>query len=81
MRPEGILEILWAQPFEPSRMYLSDGAVYEIRHPDLAIVQRSKLTVAVPGRQGPDGPAERTVDCALIHITRTEMLNGASASG
>lgn len=81
MRPEDILGILRAQPFEPFRMYLTDGAVYEIRHPDMAIVQRSKVTVAVPGRQGPDGPAEHTVNCALIHITRTEMLNGASASG
>jgi len=81
MRPEAILEILRAQPFEPFRMYLTDGAVYEIRHRDMAIVQRSKVIVAVPGRQGPDGPAERTVGCALIDTARTEMLNGASASG
>lgn len=78
MRPEDILEILRAKPFEPFRVYLTDGAVYEIRHPDMAIVQRSKVTVAVPGPEGPDGPAERTVNCALIHITRTEILDGTS---
>ena len=77
MRPEDILEILRTTPFEPFRVYLTDGAVYEIRHPDMAIVQRSKVTVAVPGPAEPDGPAERTVNCALIHITRTELLNGA----
>ncbi len=81
MRPEDILEILRSTPFEPFRVYLTDGAVYEIRHPDMAIVQRSKVTVAVPGRAGPDGPAERTVNCALIHITRTELLNGESERG
>jgi hypothetical protein len=81
MRPEDILEILRSRPFEPFRVYLTDGAVYEIRHPDMAIVQRSKVTVAVPGPAGPDGPAERTVNCALIHITRTELLNGESERG
>jgi hypothetical protein len=79
MRPEDILELLRARLFEPFRMHLTDGAAYEIRHPDMAIVQRSKVTVAVPGPKGPDGPAERTVNCALVHITRTELLNGSEA--
>ena len=81
MRPEDILEILRTTPFEPFRVYLTDGAVYEIRHPDMAIVQRSKVTVAIPGPTGSDGPAERIVNCALIHITRTELLNGAGERG
>jgi hypothetical protein len=76
MRPEDLLELLRARPFEPFRLYLSDGAVFEVRHPDTAIVQRSRVTVAVPGPEGADGPAERTVNCALVHITRTELLNG-----
>ncbi len=81
MRPEDILAILRSTPFEPFRIYLTDGAVYEIPHPDMAIVQRSKVIVAVPGPAGPDGPAERTVNCALIHITRTERLNGERERG
>jgi hypothetical protein len=56
---------------------LSDGASFEIRHPDMAIVERSKVIVAVPGHD-PDGPAERTVNCALVHITRSEVLSGES---
>jgi len=75
MRPEDILEPLRASPFEPFRIHLSDRAVFEMRHPDMAIVQRSKVTVAVPGPQSPDGRAER---CALVHITRTQLLNGES---
>ena len=78
MRPDDLLELLRAAPFEAFRIHLSDGAAFEIRHPDMAIVQRSKVTVAVPGPRGPDGPAERTVNCALVHITRTELLNGAA---
>ncbi len=75
MRPEDLLELLRARPFQPFRIRLSDGASYEIRHPDMAIVQRSKVTVAVPGPRGPDGPAERTASCALVHITRTEPID------
>lgn len=76
MRPEDLLELLRAALFEPFRVHLSDGSAFDVRHPDMAIVQRSKVTLAVPGRAGPDGPAERTVNCALVHITRTEPLKG-----
>jgi hypothetical protein len=78
MRPEDILELLRTHPFEPFRIHLTDGATYEIRHPDMVIVQRSKVIVGVPGPQGPDGPMERTVNRALVHITRTELVNGAT---
>ena len=81
MRPEDILEMLRKHPFEPFRIHLSDGVAFDVRHPDMAIVQRSKVIVAVPGPEGLDGPAERTVNCALIHITRTEVVNGATTRG
>jgi len=68
--------MLRTTPFEPFRIRLSDGVSFDIRHPDMAIVQ-SKVMVAVTGSEGPDGPAEHTVNCAPVHITRTEALNGA----
>lgn len=80
MRPEDLLELIRAKPFEPFRLYVSDGTVFEIRHPDMAITERSKIVVAVPGPDGPDGPAERTVNVALVHITRTEVMNGTSTT-
>ena len=79
MRPDAILELTRARPFEPFRVHLSDGVSYEIHHSDMAIVQRSKIIIGVPGPDGPDGPAERTVNCALVHITRTERINGSDA--
>ncbi len=74
MSPQDIIELLRTVPFEPFRIRMSDQSSYEVRHPDMAIVERSKVIVAVPGPKGTDGPAERTVRCALIHITRTEAL-------
>ncbi|MGA2035914.1 MAG: hypothetical protein ABSG68_27005 [Thermoguttaceae bacterium] len=80
MRPDDVLQMLRARPFQPFRISLSDGQQYEVRHPDNAIVFRSTVLVAVPGPRGPDGPAERSVTCALVHITRMEVLNGASTA-
>ena len=77
MRPEDILQLLRRRPFEPFRLHLSDGSSFEIGHPELAIVERSKVIVGVPGPEGPDGPVERTVFCALIHITRIEPADGS----
>lgn len=79
MRPNDIIELLRARPFEPFRIHLSDGTAFDVRHPDMAIVFRSKVTVAVPAAQQPDGPADRAVNCSLTHITRTEPLNGNGA--
>lgn len=47
-RPEEMLELLRARPFEQFRIYLSDGAVYDVYHPDMAIVRRTKITIGVP---------------------------------
>ena len=80
MRPDDVLQLLRARPFQPFRISLSDGKQYQVRHPEIAIVTRSTVHVGIPGRRGPDGPAERVVTCALVHITRMELLDGASAA-
>jgi hypothetical protein len=80
MRPDDVLQLLRARPFQPFRISLSDGLQYEVRHPDNAIVSRSTVLVGIPGPSGPDGPVERVVTCALVHITRMEALNGASTA-
>jgi hypothetical protein len=81
MRPDDVLELLRARPFQPFRISMSDGQQYEVHHPDNAIVSRLTVLVGIPGPRGPDGPAEKVVNCALVHITQMEVLNGASTAG
>ncbi len=76
MRPDDLLQLLRARPFQPFRISLSDGKQYEVRHPETAIVSRSTVVLGILGPQGPDGPVERVVHCALIHITQTELIDG-----
>jgi len=80
MRAEDVLQILKNQPFEPFVIHMSDGSSYEVRHPDLALVEKSKVVLGVLGKRGREGPLDRTVFCSLLHITRIEPLNGETVS-
>jgi hypothetical protein len=78
MRPDDVLEKLRTVPFQPFRLHLSDGTKFDIRHPEFAIVTRSKVVVGVPEIGGPQGLAQRTVDCSLLHITHISDVNGGT---
>ncbi len=80
MRRQELIEVLTAQPFRPFRMYVSDGATYVIRHPDLVWVSPSSAFVGAPegGRPGPAIEGWNIVD--LGHITRLEQVEQATAS-
>ena len=80
MRPDDVLHLLRAKPFQPFRISLSDGKQYEMRHPEMASVSRSTVLIGIPGPRGPDGPVEHVVTCALMHITRMEVVDGASSA-
>ncbi len=76
MRPEDILDLLRARPFRPFRIHMAAGQQFEVHHPELAMVGRSQVIVGIPARQGPEGMIDRTVNCALLHITTTEVVDG-----
>ena len=42
MTPETIQKHLLHQPFQPFRVFLSDGAVYEVRQPEMVLVLQRK---------------------------------------
>ncbi len=78
MRPEDILHELRRQPFEPFRLYLSNGRSYDIRHPEMALVARRRLVVAT--RLGKEGVADQLATCDPAHVTDIEPLDGESDS-
>ena len=75
MRPQDVREHLDRRPFEPFRIFMSDGETFDVRHPDLCIVARSTIYVGVPDPKR-HLVAVRVAHCALIHITRIEPLDG-----
>lgn len=77
MRPEELLELLRQRPFVPLRLHMTDGQTYEIRHPDVVMVFRSRAIIGV----APDpatGVLERAEHCSLLHIVRLEELQAAA---
>ena len=77
MNSEQILAHLRKQPFKPFRIIISDGSSYEVRHPELAMVQRREVIIALP--QVPERVAERFVYCDPVHIRRIELIETSVA--
>ena len=50
MRPEGITELLRARPFVPLRFHMTDGQSYDVRHPRMEMVLRSRLVFGIDAR-------------------------------
>jgi hypothetical protein len=73
MRPDDVLRLVQRQPFRRFRLHLSTGIVHEIRHPELAMVGRSTVTLEFPPQNYPLPVAERRVIVALIHIVQMEF--------
>ena len=71
MRPEDIHRLLLERPFQPFRLRTTNNLVYEIRHPELVLVSRSVLHIAIPAGQSVSG--EREVGLALLHIVQYEV--------
>lgn len=78
MSHQDLLELLRAKPFVPFRLYATDGRTYDVRHPDQALVLRTRVILPIASSAGemPD----RSEHLALVHIIRAEELPAAPAS-
>jgi hypothetical protein len=75
MDRESLKKLLRMQPFKPFRLFVDDGAQYDIRHPDLLMVARDTAVIGIPPRSSPE--ADLADDFAwvdLSHISRAESL-------
>ena len=75
MRTNEIENQLRQRPFVPFRLRMSDGKAYDVRHPEMLMVSRTVLAVAIhrPRARQP----EAIVFCDPAYIIRMEpMVNG-----
>jgi hypothetical protein len=70
MNADTIREMVQRRPFEPFRLRLSNGETHEVRHPEFAVVGKSKVLVYYPEQ-------DRFVFVALIHVNSVELLQSA----
>lgn len=79
MRAEEFTQLLRARPFVPLRIHMTDGKTYDIRHPEIVLVLRSRLDIGV-GADPTTGVLDRVEHCSLLHVVRVEELSGSSQS-
>jgi hypothetical protein len=74
MNAHALRMLLRAVPFRPFRLRCTDGAYFDIHHPDEVLLYQSLAEVAV----APFGTeiAERTVIISLLHLIRLEPIDG-----
>jgi hypothetical protein len=73
MTGETFRKLLAARPFKPFRIVMSSGDAYEVRHPEMALVTKGEILVAVD--EDDDGiPADFQI-CAALHVTAVEPLS------
>ena len=73
MRPDDLRRLLRQQPFRPFRLHVSDGATYDITHPEMAAVTPGAVRVWLRAGRPPAPTVERVVLVSLIHVTRLEV--------
>lgn len=74
MRPNDIIQHVRKQPFQPVRVFISDGSSYDIRHPEMMMVGRSEVVIGLLSNG--DDIYDRFAYCDPVHITRIEPING-----
>lgn len=70
MNADTIREWINRRPFEPFELRLSNGEVYQVRHPENIAIGKNRIAVVDPG-------LDRFVHLALVHINSIEALQTA----
>ena len=70
MNHEAMLELLQRRPFEPFEIRLTNGEKHDVRHPEMALLLRSRVVIAT-------ADSDRMVICPLLHIASVETLQSA----
>lgn len=73
MGPEEVSEALKVRPFQPFRLHPTDGAAFDVRHPE-AILPTRRVVVLGVGGDPASGVFDRAIQISLLHIVRIEPL-------
>jgi hypothetical protein len=57
MTASELLSVMRTKPFRPLRLCMSDGTIYEARHPELVIVAKGTAVVGYPSPDSPGAAA------------------------
>ena len=75
MRVDDIRQLTRAQPFVPSRVHITTGESYDIKHPDMIVTTLGSICVAAPDAEHPlsDGTGSFRIH-SLYRVHTIEVL-------
>ena len=79
MSPAELLDTVRQQPFEPFRLYLSDGTFHDVRHPEMLIVGLRSSYLALPSQARPEF-VDHLIKLDNLHVTKTVPLVALTAA-
>jgi hypothetical protein len=78
MAPEELLKALRKRPFRPFRTALTDGRVFEVRHPELVLPGRRSAIIGIPAPGEEEALYDDWVTLDLLHIVSLEPVRSAA---
>jgi hypothetical protein len=80
LTPRAMVEFVSAEPFQPFRLHMASGRVFDIVHPEFIKVGRSSVTVYMPP-DGAPGAADRWQEVSLMLLESVEPLPAKTTNG
>lgn len=71
---EEVMQFLRRSPFVPFRVYVTDGAAYDVRHPELVLPGARFVEIGIAADPN-QMYFDRVVSVDLLHITRLEPMS------
>jgi hypothetical protein len=79
MTADDLRNLLKAKPFIPFRIYMTDGRLLDVRHPEFVRIDRRGRVAMVYESYDPESYTyDSYAQITLLHVTRTEPLETAS---
>lgn len=69
-----VRELLQRQPFRPFRLQMSNGEIFEVPHPELALVLKTTVIVAKPDPNETEPIGDGFKLLSILHINNIEVL-------
>lgn len=79
-RSEELRALLRQRPFQPFRVHLNDGRVFEIHYPDINLVGETFFVIGIPEPNVPDPFGDGWVMVELADIQRLEPRLSTAAT-
>lgn len=75
MRPQIIRDVLSQRPFKPFRIVMSSGHIYNVKHPEMALLTPGEVYVGLGDYE--QGIAAECKICSLLHVSSIEPIESA----